>query len=489
MPKPMRILFVAAEAAPLVKTGGLADVVRALPHALREQGHDVRLAIPCYGQIPEASKGKSIRTCYANLGGKTHIGCLRESVLPGTEVPLYLIEHDGYFRREHPYGYAAGHEYEDNLERFCFFCMAILDAIPQLEWRPDIIHCHDWHTGVLPAYLRLNLHPNPIWRGTPSVFTIHNLGYQGRFGGEHYANTGLPWELFTPEFLEFEGRVNLMKAGIGFASKINTVSATYAREIQTMAYGQGLDGFLRTRRADLSGIVNGIDYAEWNPAHDPHIAAHYNVEDMAGKARCKAALQDRLQLPASDAPLFCMVTRLVWDKGIDLVASAMEQLVSRGIQLAILGSGEPRLQVALEHAAARHPDQVSVVLGYNEPLAHQMYAGGDFFLMPSLTEPCGLSQMYSLAYGAIPVVRKTGGLADTIVDASPVNIAKNKANGIVFGPGAPEELARAVFRAIRLYEAPETLEEVRRLGMREDLSWRRASKEYVELYAEAIKKP
>jgi starch synthase len=349
-----------------------------------------------------------------------------------------------------------------------------------------VVHCHDWHTAAIPVYLRTRLKDHPFWQGVPIVFTIHNLGYQGRYVSSLLPVTGMGWDLFNQNCLEYYGDVNLMKGGIAFATKINTVSRTYAREIQTPAYGQGLDGFLRTRCEDLSGIVNGIDYSEWNPAADPHIAAPFSPDDLSGKAACKEDLRARFSLARTDAPLFAMVSRLVWEKGIDLMVSAMDRILSKGAQLVVLGKGDPRIELAMEQAAARYPDQVSVVLGYDEALAHKIYAGADFFIMPSQTEPCGLSQMYSLKYGAIPVVRKTGGLADTVTDVTPATLLKNRATGIVFRLPTAEALGRALERAMRMYQEPDTLRSVQRAGMRNDLSWDRASREYADLYRKAI---
>lgn len=475
-----RILFVASEVAPLVKTGGLADVAQALPQALHDQGHDVRICMPCYRGVPPEHRGGHAGTVIVNLGGQARYGGIRSSCLPGSRLPLYLIEHEGYFDREHPYG--RDREYADNCERFAFFCAAVLDAIPQLGWQPDVVHCNDWHTALLPVYLREGIHPSRVWRGMPTVFTIHNLGYQGRYGQEEFAATGLAPALFSPDGLEFEGGLNLMKGGIGFAHKVNTVSATYAREIQTPRFGQGLDGFLRTRRDDLSGIVNGIDPEVWNPQNDPHTAAAFSQGRMGGKTRCKEALRKALDLPAGGAPLFAMVTRLVWAKGMGLVLGAIEEVLPKGIQFAVLGTGDRQIEVALTKLAAQWPEQVSVRLTYDEALSHQFYAGADFFVMPSLFEPCGLSQLYSLRYGTAPIVRKTGGLADTVTDASPANLAKETATGIVFAQESPAALRRAFVRALHLYEDDKAFKRVRRTGMQEDHSWDRASRQYVDLY-------
>jgi len=485
MSQKLKVLFVASEAAPLVKTGGLADVAFALPRALNAQGHDVRVAIPCYGSIPEAYRGDLRGTCFVNVDSRTQFGAWRESHLPGTNVKAYLVEHEGYFNRPHPY-FQNGNEYGDNLERFCFFCMGVLDSVAQTGWRPDIVHCNDWHTAVVPAYLKTRLAEHPFWKGVASLLTIHNIRYQGRYSAGLLPKTGLDPSLFTPECLEFYGDINLLKAGIKFASKINTVSRTYAREIQTPAYGHGLDGFLRTRRADLVGIVNGVDYEAWDPASDPHVPVKFFLDDLSGKRQCKELLQREQGLPGCEAPLFVMVSRLVWDKGLDLVTNALDRLLLEDLQLVILGTGDPHYERTLECWTARAPDKIRVILAHDEALAHRLYAAADFFLMPSLTEPCGLSQMYALRYGAVPIVRKTGGLADTVVDASPANIMKGTATGIVFRPPSAEALVRGVFRALRLYAEPEVLKKVRHAGMSADFSWERASRAYVDLYRKAM---
>lgn len=485
MPRSLKILFIASEIAPLVKTGGLADVAQALPLALRKQGHDVRLAMPLYGSIPKDQRGGSICSCIANLDGDPHFGAMRQSVLPDSGIPLYLIEYDRYFDRGHPYGEDGG-EYQDNLQRFCFFSFALLECIGQLDWEPDVIHCNDWHTAPVPVYLKTRFKDHAHLADKPCLFTIHNMGYQGDFAPGLMQRTGYPPELFSPNGVEFHGRLNLMKGGILFADKVNTVSSTYALEIQTPAYGHGLDGVLRTRKLDLSGITNGIDYTVWNPKTDPHIKEPYSPDDLAGKKTCKTALQERFGLPVSDAPLFGIVSRLVWQKGIDLIMNALPGFIKRDLQLIVLGSGEPGLEDAVRGAAQQYPEKVATYIGYNEALSHQVYAGIDFFLMPSRDEPCGLSQMYSLAYGAIPVVRKTGGLADTVEDATPVNIAKEEATGIVFRPPTAEAADRAIRRALGLYEDTEALKMVRKTAMSQDLSWARASREYVKLYQDAI---
>lgn len=486
--RPLKILYVSSELAPLVTTGGLADVAAALPRALRAQGHDIRLAIPCYRTIPVEVRGNQYCLVVADLGAKTAYGALRESFVPGTEIPLYLVEHEGYFGRENTYGTGA-YEYDDNAERFCFFSMAVLHGIAQTGWKPDIVHCHDWHTAAIPAYIKTRFAHTAAWRGMPTLFTIHNLAYQGRYKAHFLPNTGFDRSLFTPACLEYHGDLCLMKAGIAFASRLNTVSPRYAKEIQTAEYGEGLDGFLRTRAKSLSGILNGVDYTVWSPKADPLITRNYSVDDMSGKQACKRALQDLLELPRRDVPLFGMVSRIHWQKGVDLLAEALDAVMRMDIQVVILGKGDPYFERILWEGAQRYPNQMRVILKFDMVMSHQIEAGSDFFLMPSRFEPCGLSQLYSLAYGTVPVVRETGGLADSVCHVSERNLREGKATGIVFEPRTPDAVAEAMRQAVDLYRKPKVLEAVRSQGMRQDFSWDRSSRAYVRLYREAIARP
>lgn len=488
MSQPLNILYVASEVAPLMKTGGLADVAYALPKKLRETGHDVRVAMPCYGNIRQEHRGINIGSCDARLGGMFVHGAVRESHLPGCEVPLYLIEHDAFFDRERPYD-MGGSEYEDNVARFSFFCMAILDAVRKLGWRPDVIHCNDWHTALIPAYIKTHLAHDAYWGGTPTIFTIHNLAYQGRYPAWLLPDTGLGWDLFTPDYLEFYGDLNLMKAGIAFADKVTTVSRRYAMEIQTEEFGQGLDGLLRARAEDLIGILNGVDYTEWDPANDPHLPSNYSTDDLGKRKACKAALQEAFDLPKCDVPLFGMATRLVWQKGVDLFADAIGGLIRREMQFALLGSGDHHFEKLFTGIANQHPEKFGIKLGYDPRIAHLIHGGADFYLMPSHFEPSGLSQLYSLAYGSVPIVRKTGGLADSIRDCTRANIEKGRATGIVFTAPTAEALTHAMGRAIRLYDEPESYQRVQVAGMQQDFSWNRSAEQYVKLYRDMVRSP
>lgn len=470
---------------PFLSTGGLAEVANALPKALHAAGHDVRVALPCYKSIPAEHRGKQAVDCEALLGTKAVAGALRQTRIPGTKAPVYLVEHEGYFGREHPYGHDTG-EYGDNAERYGFFCLALLDGLARLGWKPDIINCHDWHTAPIVVHLKSRLAKHPFWRGVPTVYTIHNLNFQGRFGADQLPFAGFDPALFHPGCLEYYGDINLMKGAICLADKLSTVSPRYAREIQTLEYGAGLDGVLRQRAPDLCGILNGIDYEVWNPKKDAYSAAKFSAKSLAGKKDCKRDLQAAFGLPKSDAPLFGVVSRLTWQKGIDLIIDAVEQLPDVPFQVAILGTGETGIENRLIAAAQRKPDKVAVILRYDNALAHKIVAGSDFFLMPSRYEPCGLSQLYSLAYGTIPIVRRTGGLADSVRNLSRDSARKTDATGFSFVPMTNQALLRCMRRAMDLYADREALRAMRRRCMAEDFSWDRASRAYVALYEDVL---
>jgi starch synthase len=410
------------------------------------------------------------------------------STIPGTDIPLYLIEHDGYFGRDDLYGDGVS-EYEDNAERFCFFNLGVLHGIAQTDWRPDVVHCHDWHTAAMPAFIKTRVAHTPAWRGMPSLFTIHNMAYQGRHKAKYLPYTGLSPSLFTPDCLEFYGDLNLMKAGIAFASRINTVSPTYADEIQTPKFGEGLDGFLHTRARSLSGILNGVDYNVWHPSKDNLIPANYGHDDLSGKRACKEQLQKTLGLPVKDVPLIGMVTRLYWQKGIDLVVEALPKLLNMDLQLIILGTGDPQFERPLKQAAGLHADRLKFVMKFDLRIAHMIEAGSDFFLMPSHFEPCGLSQLYSLAYGTVPIVRQTGGLADSVVHIAQPNIRNGSATGIVFKEETAGALLDAVRQAVHLYDSEETLRAVQLAGMQSDFSWYSSADAYIGLYRQAMARP
>src|SRR5712692_9854219 len=415
MPRRFRVLFMASEVEPFAKTGGLADVAGALPAALAALGHDVRLLMPRYREV-DARAGE-LRTVVPRLaiplGDRTVEGALYEG-RTASGVPVYFLGQDHYYDREGLYGTADG-DYWDNCERFIFFCRGGLEALLSLgepgraSWRPQIVHCNDWQTGLVPVYLRTLYRDHPSLGQIATLSTIHNLAYQGVFWHYDMPMTGLGWDLFTPAGLEYYGKLNFL----------NTVSRTYAREIRTPAFGSGLEGVLEERSPDLHGVINCIDYEVWNPAKDPALPQPYSADDPGGKAACRGALRGELGLETAPGPVVGMVTRLVEQKGMDLVLQALPGILAEGCQLVLLGSGDATLEAAFLEAAQQHPGQVAVRIGYEAELARRIYAGADCFLMPSRYEPCGLSQLIALRYGTAPVVRRTGGLTDTVAEFDP----------------------------------------------------------------------
>lgn len=476
----MKVLFVASEAYPLVKTGGLADVAGALPAALTACGEDVRVVLPAYPQTLDRAEGKGERIAVGDLLG-TGDTWLVPARMPDTGVPIWLVQSALYDRPGGPYVDADGQGWRDNHLRFGLLSrVAALITIGGgfLGWRPDIVHANDWQAGLVPVYLRR-------WNGpiTPTVFTIHNLQYQGNFDPWVLSSIALSPNLFNVAGVEFFGRMSFMKAGIQFSRKITAVSPTYAREIQTPELGMGFHGLLASRGADLHGILNGVDYGIWNPASDKLIAANYSPDRMAGKARCKAALQNELRLDESAAtPLVGMVTRMNGEKGLDLVIDALPQLLEMGIQLAVLGAGDPYYERVFAVAAASKHGRVATRIGFDEALAHRMQAACDMLLVPSRFEPCGLTQLYALKYGTLPVVRHTGGLADTVFDIGDAD----RGTGVAFGAADPHALAEAVARGVSLFANKADWRKVQKRGMAEDFSWERAARSYSALYRDTM---
>jgi starch synthase len=475
----MRILFASSEAFPLMKTGGLGDVSSSLPAALKRRRQDIRLVLPAY---PRAAARLADPT---RLPGPADAPwSLIQGYLPGTSVMVYLVDWPLYFQRDgDPYRASDGSDWPDNPHRFTAFAravaaMAVNEA--ELGWAPEILHLNDWQTGLVPVFLRG--HP----RRPPTLFTIHNLAYQGLFPGFLRHELGLPADLWHLDGLEFHGQLSFMKGGLMFSDLITTVSPTYAREIQTPESGMGLDGVLRARSASLHGILNGVDYEEWNPEKDGYLAAHYSARDLSGKARNKEALQNELGLPVrADLPLLGHVGRMVLQKGIDLLLEACEPFLAAGrMQLALVGSGGREFEEAARALAEAYPEVCSVAITYNEGLAHRVEAGADAFLMPSRFEPCGLNQMYSLRYGTPPIVHATGGLADTVIDANPATLADGSATGFCFVPTSVLALSGAIERTLALFGEPgqERWRQMMRNGMARDFGWNRSSAAYLELY-------
>lgn len=479
-----KLLFAVSEVHPLIKTGGLADVAYSLPRALQPHLDDVRLVMPAYRQaVKRAGRLKPVATL--QLAGLTQPVRILEGKMPDTGIKLWLIDAPAYFDREGgPYGDVEGIDWPDNATRFTLFSRAIVEIACNragLGWQPEVVHCNDWQTGLVPALL----HGEATRPAT--VFTIHNLAYQGLFEAAVFHTLALPASLWAPEGLEFYGRMSFLKGGIAFADRLTTVSPTYAREIQTPDFGYGLEGLLAFRSARLTGILNGADYSLWEPAHDALIEQPYDVDTLDLKAPNKRSLQRSMGLPqTADVPLIGMIGRLVEQKGIDLLLEVLPTLLSHPVQLAVLGSGEKKFEQALLDIARRRPRQVVAYIGYNEELAHRIEAGADMFLMPSRFEPCGLNQLYSLRYGTVPVVRRTGGLADSVVDTTPVRLQDDTATGIVFDHATPAALLHALQRALALYQQPAQWRKLVTCGMRQDFSWGRNAAAYLEVYRQAL---
>lgn len=476
----MKILFASSEAHPLVKTGGLADVSGALPRALRNLGHDVRLVIPGYQSVLEDNSNlKPVASLtLASARGSIRLLCGK---LPESRVPLYVVDAPHYFNRPgNPYTGPDGNDWPDNAERFAAFARAVVAIAlnrADLDWRPDMVHCNDWQTGLVPAFL------SEFPARPATVFTIHNLAYQGLFSYGTFQALDLPAAWWSSEALEFYGQLSFIKGGIVFADWITTVSPTYADEIRTPAFGCGLDGLLKHRADKLTGILNGVDYKVWSPGSDKLIPHAYNARAISGKAKNKADLQSDLNLPQKpQLPLLAHIGRLVPQKGVDLILDVLPDLMDRRLQLVILGTGDSTLESALKSASHKYPDKLAVSLTYNEALAHRIEAGADMFLMPSRFEPCGLNQIYSLRYGTVPVVRRTGGLADTVTDANIESLQTATANGFRFEEPTAPALLDAIDRALALYPQTAVWRRLIAAGMRQDFSWKKSAQRYLDLY-------
>jgi starch synthase len=461
--------MVSSEAQPFAKTGGLADVVGALPGALRESGDEVAVVVPRYGSIDL----KRARRVYDGIA--VYLGPTRYDIAiyqATAEFPYYLVDCPPLFDRKGFYG-ELGMDYPDNHIRFAVFARAAL-AVARVLYRTDIFHCHDWQAGLVPALLRSSFSTDPTYLGVKTLFTIHNLGYQGLFPKSAMAEAALDPAIYRPDGLEFFGQISYIKGGIAFADALNTVSPTYAREIQTPEYGFGLDGALRARAGVLSGILNGVDYQQWSPELDVHLPARYSADDLSGKSFCKQQLLEEFGLPKSamDRPLIGIVSRFTRQKGADLIAEVAGQIVADDLYLVALGSGETEYEAFFRQMAAQHPSRIAVRIGFDNGLAHRIEAGSDMFLMPSRYEPCGLNQIYSLRYGTVPVVRATGGLDDTIEEGT----------GFKFGDYSGQALMGAVRAAAGAFSDRDAWQEIMRRGMAKDFSWRASATLYSALY-------
>lgn len=486
----MRIVLASSEAVPFSKTGGLADVAGALPKALAQLGHEVTLIIPNYPSIQATRHCPDVHSMDmrfdVQVGQVSHTAELLWSTLPDSEVRVILVHNAALFDRDGLYQ-ENGEDYRDNSQRFIFFARAILEAARRLSLRPHVVHVNDWQTGLVPALLEIEARQLPEFAHTVSVLTLHNLAFQGSFWHWDMLLTGLDWKYFNWRQMESYGRLNLLKTGMVFANRLTTVSPTYAREIQTPEAGCGLEGVLQTRAQDLVGILNGIDDRVWNPASDPHLPANYSVEQFsAGKQACREALRHRMGLPESTGPVFGMVSRMTDQKGFDLLAEQAERILERDLQLVFLGTGDARYELWLRGLAEQHPEKVAVLVGFDEQLAHLIEAGSDIYLMPSRFEPCGLNQMYSLAYGTVPIVRAVGGLADTVVNTDNWTLAAETANGFSFANYSSEELLDRIDRALEYFAKPDEWRQIVHNGMSQDWSWTRSARQYSDLYELAV---
>ncbi len=471
----IKVLFAASEAVPFAKTGGLADVSGTLPRELVKLGADVRLIIPKYKSIPQSyvDKMEYIGYVYVELSWRHQYCAVLKLEHEG--VTSYFIDNEYYFNRDALYGHF------DEAEQFAFFSKALLKVLPLIDFKPDIIHCNDWQTGVVSAFLTAHFGHEEYYKAIRTVYTIHNLRYQGIFPKEILGDIlGIGWEYFKADTFEFHDCVNYMKAGIAFSDVITTVSKTYAEEIRNDFFGENLNGIINKRADRLFGIINGIDYQENDPATDKRIFESFSSGNLEGKLQNKLMLQQSLGLPQSkEVPLIGIVSRLVDQKGFDLIARVFEELLQLDIQLAVLGTGDNSYEEMFEHAASRYPGKVSVNLKYDGVLAQRIYAGADMFLMPSLYEPCGLSQLFSLRYGTVPIVRETGGLNDTI---TPYNEFTAEGTGFTFANYNAHEMLDAIKRAISVFENKEVWSSIVKNGMEQDFSWSKSAREYLELY-------
>lgn len=481
----MKILFVASEVAPFAKTGGLADVTGSLPKILKEMEHDVRIMMPFYKMVDQS--GSTIRKgrkgVEIDMGDASLKGLLRQTSL--NDIPVYLVENREMYQREHLYGSSTG-DYPDNDRRFAFFCKAVLQLLKRMDFRPDIIHCHDWQTALIPILMKMEHKEDPFFMRTAVIYTIHNLAFQGIFPEESLSKMGLDQSYFSVDLLEYYGRINLMKGAILTADVINTVSETYCREIQTPEAGCGMEGLLQHRGNDLYGVMNGLDYTEWDPETDVEIAKNFTASTLSGKVANKKRLQKTLGLDQiKDIPLLAMVSRLSAQKGLDIIEPLLPEFEKEKLQLVILGVGDEKYMTLLQNLKNTNPRNISLNLEFKPHLARQIYAGSDMFIMPSHYEPCGLGQLIALRYGSVPIVRKTGGLGDSVFDARD---GYKEPNGFTFDDYTPEAFWEAITRALEAYGEKKKWEKIVKNGMHSDYSWEKSARKYDELYRKALKK-
>lgn len=486
----MNILFATSEAVPFCKTGGLGDVCGALPVELAKLGMRPTVILPAFKHALESgqpieSTGEKFQIA---IGRKIVAGEFLRSHLPNSDVQVLLVKQDDYFNRPEIYR-ENDRDYHDNCERFVFFNRAVLEAIPRFDLKTDVLHCHDWPTGLLPAYLKTTYAKDPRYQSIASLFTIHNLAYQGAFWHWDMELTGVGWEYFNWQQMEFYGQLNFMKSALVFADALSTVSPRYAEEIQSPPMSCGLEGILQHRKDDLYGVLNGVDYSVWSPTEDPHIACNYGINNFVeGKAACKTALQAEMGLPyRPETPLIASVGRLADQKGFDMIAEILPRWAQQhDVQWVLLGSGDQHYHHLLEALARDYPERIAVKIGFSNELAHRIEAGADMFLMPSRYEPCGLNQMYSLKYGTVPIVRETGGLADTVTNTTDATLNEGMANGYSFADASGYALSSAIDRACRDYAITDRWRQVIANGMRQDWSWANSARRYVDLYDQTI---
>ena len=486
----LNVLSVASEAVPLVKTGGLADVVGALPEALAAHGMAMTTMLPGYLAVTATlgKKPKVLHKWESLLGEPARLLAGKIGISSGEGHALLVLDAPGLFAREGgPYGDATGRDWADNWKRFAAFGRAAADvaggAVKGLSF--DLVHAHDWQAGMALAYQRFA----PAGPVLPSVITIHNMAFQGHYGADLFPALGLPPQAMAIDGIEYHGGISFLKAGLASASRITTVSPSYAREIREPGFGMGLEGLIRARESEVSGIVNGIDAAVWNPASDPALKAPFTAKALGKRAANARALEAEFGLEKGDGPLFIVISRLTWQKGMDVLLEAADHLVGIGGRLALLGSGDAALESGFHAAAARHPGRIGVHIGYDEGLSHRMLAGGDAILVPSRFEPCGLTQLYGLAYGCVPVVSRTGGLADTVIDANLAARLAGVATGVQFDGVRYQTLADALTRTVQLFREPAAWRRLQRAGMSADFSWGNSGKAYADLYKSLTVKP
>lgn len=480
----MNIIMASAEIYPLAKAGGLADVASALPKALKGLGHDISLVMPMYRMVKEQNLKTElvIDRLDISLGGGIETAKIYK-VFIHDNIPVYLIDNDKYYDRSGIYGNSDG-DYSDSLARFSFFAKGVLEICRHLKYKPDIIHCNDWHTGLIPAYLKYFYNKDTLFKDTKTIFTIHNVAYQGVFPADEFYITELSPTILTDEGIAHEGNINMLKGGIVFSDAVNTVSTSYSKEIQTAEFGSGLHEILKKHSVKLCGILNGVDYDEWSPEKDTYIRKRYDKNDIDGKVVCKKDLFSTLKISEDciDMPVIGVISRLAWQKGFELIENGIEEILSLGAIFVLLGEGEERYHNMFKNISDRYPKEVRIVFGFDTPLSHKIEAGADFFLMPSRYEPCGLNQMYSMRYGTIPIVRGVGGLNDTVYESDGGKVC----NGFKFYDYDHHEMISAIKRGFSLFKDKDGWKRLIVNAMSYDYSWEKSAKEYERVYEHII---